>query len=41
MDIKQFKEISNTSRQYAVPLLEFLDKNKVTYRIDNGRKINA
>ena len=41
MDIKQFKEISNTSRKYAVPLLEFLDKNKVTYRINNGRKINA
>ena len=33
------KEITNTSRKYAVPLLEFLDKQKITYRIGNERKI--
>ena len=40
LNVKQFKEITNTSRKYAVPLLEFLDKQKITYRIGNERKIN-
>ena len=39
LNVKQFKEITNTSRKYAVPLLEFLDKQKITYRIGNERKI--
>ena len=40
MNIKDFKEIFNVTRKYAVPLLEFLDKQKITYRIGNERKIN-
>ncbi len=40
MNVKEFKNITNTTRKYAVPLLEYLDKNKITYRIDNERKIN-
>ena len=40
MNIKQFKEIADTTRKYAVPLLEYLDKIKITYRIGNERKIN-
>ena len=38
MSVKEFKEISQTSRKYAVPLLEYLDKNKITYRVGNERK---
>ena len=38
LSIKEFKEITQTSRKYAVPLLEYLDKNKVTYRLGNERK---
>jgi len=38
LSIKEFKEISQTTRKYAVPLLEYLDKNKVTYRLGNERK---
>ena len=40
MNIKQFKDLTNTTRKYAVPLLEYLDKKKVTYRLGNERKIN-
>ena len=40
LNIKDFKEITNTSRKYAVPLLEYLDKQKVTYRLGNERKYN-
>ena len=38
LSIKEFKEISQTTRKYAVPLLEYLDKNKITYRLGNERK---
>ena len=40
LSVKDFKEITNTSRKFAVPLLEYLDKNKITYRIGNERKKN-
>ena len=40
LNIKDFKEITNTSRKYAVPLLEYLDKQKITYRLGNERKYN-
>ena len=40
MNVKEFKEIFNITRKYAVPILEFLDKQKITYRIGNERKIN-
>ncbi len=39
MSVTEFKNIIGFSRKYAVPLLEFLDKNKITYRIDNNRKL--
>ena len=32
MDIGEFKKIANTSRKYAVPLLEYFDKCGLTYR---------
>ena len=40
LNISEFKSITNTSRKYVVPLLEYLDKNKITYRIGNERKYN-
>ena len=40
MSISDFKKIADTSRKYAVPLLEYLDKEKITYRDGNERKYN-
>ena len=40
MNISDFKKIADTSRKYAVPLLEYLDKEKITYRDGNERKYN-
>ena len=39
LSIKEFKEISQTTRKYAVPLLEYLDKKNITYREENYRKL--
>ena len=39
MSISDFKLLAKTSRKYAVPLLEYLDKEKITYRIGNERKL--
>ena len=39
LSVADFKDISKTSRKYAVPLLEFLDKKNITYREDNYRKL--
>ena len=30
LSIKDFKNLSNTTRKYAVPLIEYLDKEKIT-----------
>ena len=37
--IPEFKALAQTSRKYAVPLLEYFDKQKITYRDGNGRKL--
>ena len=39
MSVPEFKEIAQTSRKYAVPLLEYFDKVKITYRDGNVRKL--
>ena len=39
LTISDFKNIAKTSRKYAVPLLEYFDKQKITYREDNYRKL--
>ena len=39
MNIKNFKDLTETSRKFSVPLLEYLDKCNITYRIGNERKI--
>ena len=41
LTVLQFKELAGTSRKYAVPLLEYLDKLKITYRSGDGRKLVA
>ena len=35
------KDLTKTSRKFSVPLLEFLDKSEITYRIGNARKIRT
>ena len=39
MSVSEFKELAHTSRKYAVPLLEYFDKQKITYREGNTRKL--
>jgi len=39
MSVSEFKELAHTSRKYAVPLLEYFDKKKITYRDGNARKL--
>ncbi|MBC8256799.1 MAG: selenocysteine-specific translation elongation factor [Candidatus Marinimicrobia bacterium] len=39
MTVSEFKELAKTSRKYAVPLLEYFDKKKITYREGNTRKL--
>ena len=35
--ISEFKKMTNTSRKYAIPLLEFLDRIQLTERKGNNR----
>ena len=39
LTVADFKNLANTSRKYAVPLLEYFDKQKITYRSGNNRKL--
>ena len=39
LSVLEFKELAMTSRKYAVPLLEYFDKQKITYRDGNSRKL--
>jgi len=39
LSVVEFKELAKTSRKYAVPLLEYFDKQKITYRDGNVRKL--
>ena len=41
LTISQFKEISNTTRKLAVPLLEYLDKINFTFRVGNSRELTG
>lgn len=36
--VSEFRELLNTSRKYAMPIIEFLDTKKVTLRIGDVRK---
>jgi selenocysteine-specific elongation factor len=39
MDVASFKEITGVSRKYAIPLLEYLDRERVTRRAGDVREI--
>lgn len=39
--VSVFKEIAQTSRKYALPLLKYFDEEKITYRIDDIRYLNS
>jgi selenocysteine-specific elongation factor len=39
MDVAQFKELTGVTRKYAIPLLEYLDREHVTRRVGDAREI--
>jgi len=39
MDVAKFKELTGVSRKYAIPLLEYLDRERVTRRVGDARQI--
>ena len=39
IDVGQFKELTGVSRKYAIPLLEYLDRERVTRRVGDERVI--
>jgi selenocysteine-specific elongation factor len=39
VDVAKFKELTGVSRKYAIPLLEHLDRERVTRRVGDAREI--
>jgi len=39
IDVAQFKDLTGVSRKYAIPLLEYLDRERVTRRVGDERII--
>jgi selenocysteine-specific elongation factor len=39
IDVGKFKDLTEISRKYAIPLLEFLDRERVTRRVGDSRLI--
>ena len=39
IDVGAFKELTGVSRKYAIPLLEYLDRQRVTRRVGDAREI--
>ena len=39
IDVAKFKELTGVSRKYAIPLLEYLDREHVTKRVGDAREI--
>jgi selenocysteine-specific elongation factor len=39
IDVGKFKELAGVSRKYAIPLLEYFDRERVTRRAGDGREI--
>jgi len=39
IDVARFKDLAGVSRKYAIPLLEYLDRERVTKRVGDGRLI--
>jgi selenocysteine-specific elongation factor len=40
IDVATFKELAGVSRKYAIPLLEYLDRERVTRRAGERRIIS-
>ena len=39
IDVARFKDLTGVSRKYAIPLLEYLDRERVTKRVGDVREI--
>jgi selenocysteine-specific elongation factor len=39
IDVAAFKDLAGVSRKYAIPLLEYLDRERITQRQGDRRKI--
>jgi selenocysteine-specific elongation factor len=39
IDVGAFKDLTGVSRKYAIPLLEYLDRERVTRRVGDERVI--
>jgi selenocysteine-specific elongation factor len=39
IDVATFKDLIGVSRKYAIPLLEYLDRERVTKRVGDARQI--
>jgi len=39
MHTQDFREVSGLSRKFAIPLLEYFDKEKLTVRVGDNRKL--
>src|SRR5206468_1409377 len=39
IDVGKFKDMTDVSRKYAIPLLEYLDRERVTRRVGDEREI--
>ena len=39
IDVAKFKELTGVSRKYAIPLLEYLDRERITRRVGDARQI--
>ena len=39
IDVAMFKELTGVSRKYAIPLLEYLDRERLTKRVGDAREI--
>ncbi len=39
IDVAAFKQLAGVSRKYAIPLLEYLDREKITQRVGETRRI--
>jgi len=39
IDVARFKDVAGVSRKYAIPLLEYLDREHVTRRVGDERVI--
>jgi selenocysteine-specific elongation factor len=39
ISVPQFKDLTNTSRKFTIPLLEYFDTNRVTVRVGEARRL--